>query len=111
FHLLLFSDPAPPLSSSYPLSLHDALPILLLFDIAWMKFDSALLGVVVSAVNQMSKRNIAFFGVPSHLLVRLHLVHGLANGVSARSEEHTSELQSPYDLVCRLLLEKKKNKT
>src|SRR5438094_6847132 len=27
-----------------------------------------------------------------------------------RSEEHTSELQSPYDLVCRLLLEKKKTK-
>src|SRR5438094_6421211 len=26
----------------------------------------------------------------------------------ARSEEHTSELQSPYDIVCRLLLEKKK---
>src|SRR5438094_2862643 len=26
----------------------------------------------------------------------------------SRSEEHTSELQSPYDLVCRLLLEKKK---
>src|SRR5207248_6460955 len=25
---------------------------------------------------------------------------------AARSEEHTSELQSPYDLVCRLLLEK-----
>src|SRR5207248_11087582 len=42
---------------------------------------------------------------------------GLANGLSQlsakqavgkRSEEHTSELQSPYDLVCRLLLEKKK---
>src|SRR5207248_6650633 len=31
------------------------------------------------------------------------------SSVSAeRSEEHTSELQSPYDLVCRLLLEKKK---
>src|SRR5437867_8338521 len=28
-----------------------------------------------------------------------------------RSEEHTSELQSPYDLVCRLLLEKKKQST
>src|SRR5207248_6293302 len=28
-------------------------------------------------------------------------------GDTARSEEHTSELQSPYDLVCRLLLEKK----
>src|SRR5438094_5738931 len=30
--------------------------------------------------------------------------------VPHRSEEHTSELQSPYDLVCRLLLEKKKKK-
>src|SRR5690349_23397015 len=29
---------------------------------------------------------------------------------TARSEEHTSELQSRRDLVCRLLLEKKKNK-
>src|SRR5256885_2524994 len=29
-------------------------------------------------------------------------------GLSARSEEHTSELQSPCNLVCRLLLEKKK---
>ena len=29
---------------------------------------------------------------------------------SVRSEEHTSELQSPDHLVCRLLLEKKKNK-
>src|SRR6266705_215022 len=31
-------------------------------------------------------------------------------GTESRSEEHTSELQSPYDLVCRLLLEKKKEK-
>src|SRR5256885_12903795 len=30
-------------------------------------------------------------------------------GLSLRSEEHTSELQSPCNLVCRLLLEKKKN--
>src|SRR5207249_7155710 len=30
--------------------------------------------------------------------------------LSARSEEHTSELQSRFDLVCRLLLEKKKHK-
>src|SRR5437867_10788788 len=30
--------------------------------------------------------------------------------IGCRSEEHTSELQSPYDLVCRLLLEKKKKK-
>src|SRR5437867_7048476 len=33
---------------------------------------------------------------------------GEAARVGERSEEHTSELQSPYDLVCRLLLEKKK---
>src|SRR5271168_5573718 len=34
-----------------------------------------------------------------------------ASNELTRSEEHTSELQSPYDLVCRLLLEKKKNIT
>src|SRR5437763_6978491 len=34
--------------------------------------------------------------------------HGRASGNGARSEEHTSELQSPMYLVCRLLLEKKK---
>src|SRR5437867_10219908 len=34
---------------------------------------------------------------------------GLHRSAEDRSEEHTSELQSPYDLVCRLLLEKKKN--
>src|SRR2546428_7511452 len=43
-----------------------------------------------------------------------HLVMGFALGAWAmavdwRSEEHTSELQSRSDLVCRLLLEKKKN--
>src|SRR5437867_7319412 len=32
----------------------------------------------------------------------------VGGGGALRSEEHTSELQSPYDLVCRLLLEKKK---
>src|SRR5256885_9931500 len=33
---------------------------------------------------------------------------GSSSSKSARSEEHTSELQSPCNLVCRLLLEKKK---
>src|SRR5688572_32663339 len=33
----------------------------------------------------------------------------LGEGVEVRSEEHTSELQSQSNLVCRLLLEKKKN--
>src|SRR5258708_23695117 len=32
-----------------------------------------------------------------------------SSGIGSRSEEHTSELQSPDHLVCRLLLEKKKN--
>src|SRR5256885_13078331 len=32
------------------------------------------------------------------------------DGIAFRSEEHTSELQSPCNLVCRLLLEKKKNR-
>src|SRR3989454_6106169 len=32
----------------------------------------------------------------------------IPTGMKARSEEHTSELQSPCNLVCRLLLEKKK---
>src|SRR5947207_10523817 len=35
---------------------------------------------------------------------------GRGNNLRRRSEEHTSELQSHSDLVCRLLLEKKKNK-
>src|SRR6266705_1104049 len=39
---------------------------------------------------------------------RLYRVH--SHRAAPRSEEHTSELQSPYDLVCRLLLEKKKKK-
>src|SRR5690348_17601458 len=39
-----------------------------------------------------------------------HVYYGSAAKVEeGRSEEHTSELQSPVHLVCRLLLEKKKN--
>src|SRR5258708_22738475 len=45
-------------------------------------------------------------GCRRHRLPAIHL--GLHLG--ARSEEHTSELQSPDHLVCRLLLEKKKKK-
>src|SRR5690349_24149778 len=37
--------------------------------------------------------------------------HERADLLRTRSEEHTSELQSRRDLVCRLLLEKKKKKT
>src|SRR3990170_8395028 len=38
-------------------------------------------------------------------------LHSACRTKTPRSEEHTSELQSPDHLVCRLLLEKKKKKT
>src|SRR3712207_7243652 len=41
---------------------------------------------------------------------RVAVVHGVSRSV-ARSEEHTSELQSRQYLVCRLLLEKKTNQS
>src|SRR5258708_9992775 len=61
---------------------------------------------------------LTFYLVPVLYLIRLALVFGyifvtgapVFDGLTAnRSEEHTSELQSPDHLVCRLLLEKKKN--
>src|SRR5437764_6232601 len=57
---------------------------------------------------------------PYTTLFRSTTAHGRCQGVpeivpaakvDARSEEHTSELQSPMYLVCRLLLEKKKTRT
>src|SRR5207249_11156052 len=42
---------------------------------------------------------------------RAAMVHAPAERRPQRSEEHTSELQSRFDLVCRLLLEKKKTTT
>src|SRR5437879_8024662 len=39
------------------------------------------------------------------------VAHGLHHPPAVRSEEHTSELQSPMYLVCRLLLEKKKTQS
>src|SRR5438132_5446362 len=45
--------------------------------------------------------------VPHEYIVALE---SLQDSVEPRSEEHTSELQSHSDLVCRLLLEKKKTK-
>src|SRR5207249_10938662 len=51
-------------------------------------------------------------GLPSGETCRRRLEEwsrrGLFQNAIARSEEHTSELQSRFDLVCRLLLEKKK---
>src|SRR5437667_6109366 len=50
-------------------------------------------------------------GVRSSCRYSPSVVPARPRGETLRSEEHTSELQSHHDLVCRLLLEKKKNTT
>ena len=54
-------------------------------------------------------------GNPIHRYLNVHVLRTIikwkfSGTYFVRSEEHTSELQSPCNLVCRLLLEKKKNK-
>src|SRR5437867_10622872 len=44
---------------------------------------------------------------PRHAYAKIRALRRSGSGWAYKSEEHTSELQSPYDLVCRLLLEKK----
>src|SRR5256885_6815371 len=70
----------------YTLSLHDALPI---FDPVTIRLPSGLHAATPTGPPWPSS----------------------TTGVPVRSEEHTSELQSPCNLVCRLLLEKKSNST
>src|SRR5947208_15339707 len=53
---------------------------------------------------------ISYFWLMLGILFRLSEFPGNLHTAQTRSEEHTSELQSPDHLVCRLLLEKKKNK-
>src|SRR5690349_24596156 len=77
---------------SYTLSLHDALPIF-----------------AASGPRRGSAGHDAF-PVAREPQVRVRAkMRSVARRVQRRSEEHTSELQSRRDLVCRLLLEKKKN--
>src|SRR3712207_8371002 len=63
---------------------------------------------VVSGIGQPQQRRVARLG-PDKIVVRGAQQHNLKNVDISRSEEHTSELQSRQNLVCRLLLEKKKN--
>src|SRR2546426_2044696 len=60
---------------------------------------------------EREERRLAAAGGVAHLLGARHGGHDLLGEPNGRSEEHTSELQSPCNLVCRLLLEKKKNLT
>src|SRR5437016_11326202 len=80
----------------YTLSLHDALPILL--ELAELVAHRLVGGNVLGAVD--------FLGDGADLFQERHLVR--IEQFQLRSEEHTSELQSLTNLVCRLLLEKKK---
>src|SRR5207248_11145401 len=80
----------------YTLSLHDALPIL-----TYRSCSSHIRDRVRAALSGWSYPRTC--RVPC-TTSRISSSHRSA----LRSEEHTSELQSPYDLVCRLLLEKKK---
>src|SRR5204862_7999185 len=108
--LSLFLSTAPPTTELYTLSLHDALPIW-----AWVRVRSS--GVTGDPRGLESPT-----GSPTRPVSRKEnwkksrtLVgprpRGRGTGTlnsAPRSEEHTSELQSRRDLVCRLLLEKKK---
>src|SRR5256885_9600473 len=53
-------------------------------------------------------RNVALLAWLVAGMVAIAAVTSAFGVIQARSEEHTSELQSPCNLVCRLLLEKKK---
>src|SRR5438132_10888947 len=86
----------------YTLSLHDALPI-------WRRRSRRpRLRVRLRAVRVRSLRRRACRGEPPRRPARPTTGRQRPR---SRSEEHTSELQSHSDLVCRLLLEKKKNIT
>src|SRR5207249_11216722 len=78
----------------YTLSLHDALPISSASAMA-----ARIPGVGRVTVSLRRSNMVSDMNDSSRLLLGI-----------VRSEEHTSELQSRFDLVCRLLLEKKKNR-
>src|SRR2546430_8174803 len=86
FFFFFFNDTAT--TEIYTLSLHDALPILYFFNfimsLCCLYFIDEMFCHIRKFENQKTYRMM-------------------------RSEEHTSELQSQSNLVCRLLLEKKKN--
>src|SRR5256885_13022409 len=109
FFFFFFNDPAPP--EIYPLPLHDAFPIWRARIARHLQQRRAVeradeLGQPLggeAALRQQYRR--AAIGEKTGIR-RLVIVDRVGKG--HRSEEHTSELQSPCNLVCRLLLEKKK---
>src|SRR5699024_12706574 len=105
--IVYFSDtPSPPLIST--LSLHDALPISVID--GDFRHRTGIQGIEQLRVGEKH----GFLILPAgHQIVDVAELIGFGELVphkedAVRSEEHTSELQSRFDLVCRLLLEKKK---
>src|SRR5207248_4819286 len=98
-------------SEIYTLSLHDALPIWIV--VAHSGLQQAFR---IARRGRCANFQARHTGVKIFRRVRMRSAELVCGSVRAakrdgnieRSEEHTSELQSPYDLVCRLLLEKKK---
>src|SRR5699024_12041794 len=96
---------------SRPLSLHDALPISAEDTIHQKEgpanfvtdFDTEIQKFLISGLKKILPE-AEFFGEEDTEENK----GASASGEYTRSEEHTSELQSRFDLVCRLLLEKKK---
>src|SRR5688572_32090661 len=99
--------PQPPTST---LSLHDALPISpdnSFFDVRdWMRLSINDNGQAEWAVLRGPHESSGVIESEAERQARNELTR--ARAAAERSEEHTSELQSQSNLVCRLLLEKKK---
>src|SRR5207249_9881962 len=99
---LRVTDSEPP--GIYSLSLHDALPIFV-HEVASQRAHPAEdLRRIRSVPIGARERKLTAVRVDGFPAVSRVTVGELVR----RSEEHTSELQSRFDLVCRLLLEKKK---
>src|SRR5699024_12534167 len=100
------SPPRPPTSARLPVSLHDALPIS-----ASPPRTCPISSSGTTAPVPTPARRAPGWGCPSprpsSSSTGSALEDGLGDGQPQRSEEHTSELQSRFDLVCRLLLAKK----
>src|SRR5207249_10337207 len=98
-----FLSQAPSTPALYTLSLHDALPICSLRPRRIETVSSTLGSATYTGWNRRSSAGSFSMRFRYSRRTRRWNV-----GSNLRSEEHTSELQSRFDLVCRLLLEKKK---